>query len=279
MFVDTKEKTRIKLCVRALDEGMSPDAQAKQYIREGYDTVALTQKGRIISDGDGMISCCEYKIGNPNSTDGEYTLIALGVTSDPCIPTDWESMIKTSCAKTCEAIRLIHLKNGYAVLTNISKHKNTAEQILRMEGLDAIDMGEGSDAEYMNSLCDELSKHKFPVSIFSSGKGFSGGVCVDAREADSQSIVRALKAGRFFSTESDAEIHISSLPSGRIQVSCTPARSIELFTNISGGTGKLVTGNGIVGTEYVPADGEIFIRASLTDLGGYRAWTGCIDVI
>lgn len=279
MFVDTKEKTRIKLCIRAFDESMSPSEQASLFLREGYDTVALTKKGRLIDDGDGIMPCCEYKIGNPNSTDGEYTLLALGVTSDPCIPPDWESMIKTSCAKTCEAIRMIHLKNGYAILTNISKHKNTAEQILKMDGLDAIDMGDGSDAEYMNSLCAELSEHKFPVSIFSSGKGFSGGVCVDAREANSQSIVRALKAGRFFSTESDAEIHISSLPSGRIQVSCTPAHSIELFTNISGGAGKLVSGNGIVGTEYVPSDGEIFIRASLTDMNGCRAWTGCIDVI
>lgn len=279
MFVDIKEKTRIRLCVRTLNESMPLPEQASLYLREGYDTVALSKKGEYITGGDGIMSCYECKIGNPSSTDGEYTILALGTTSDPCIPLDWENMIKTSCAKACEAIRLIHIKNGYAVLTNISQNKNTAEQILRLEGLDAIDMGDPSDADCMRALCSELAEHNFPVSAFSTGKGFVGGVCVDAREADTQSIVRALKAGRFFSTESDAEIHISSLPSGRIQVSCTPAQSIELFTNIPNSAGKLVTGHGIVGAEYVPSDGEIFIRASLTDLNGSRAWTGCIDVI
>ena len=175
---------------------------------------------------------------------------------------------------------MIHQRNGYAVLCGCISHKNIPDEILRLEGLDAIEIanperGENGEASL---LCDALARMGKPLGIIASGKEFFGGICVEAREADQQSIIRALNAGRFYSSEGDVEAHISQLPSGRIQLTCTTAKKIEFFTDSDEENSRVFEGEDLVFAEYVPLDSERFIRAEVTDNSGKRAWTNYIEV-
>ncbi len=276
MFVDLTDKTRIKLGFCKRDFGKNIREQADAYLCEGYDAVIIAEKG-IFTSGDGILPSVECKIGNSESMGGQYTIIGVGVSSNPEIPEDWENMIKTSSAKACEAIRLIHMKNGYAVLTDVKENGNTARQIENLEGLDAIDVASMGDDAHV--LCDELAERGVCTAVFSTGENLHGGICVEALEATTPSIVRAITAGRFYSSEGCGEVHVSSFPSGKIQIRCTPASKIELFTNHTDNDRHTFTGDGLIGAEYVPSDEEKFIRAEICTDDGERAWTNYIEVI
>lgn len=279
MFVDIKDITRVKICLRKYgDGGFMPFARA--YEREGYDAVAPVKKGVLSPEGDNLISACEYKIGNPESTDGEFTIVGIGMTSDPEVPEDWENMIKTSSAKAAEAIKMIHQRNGYAILCGCISHKNIPEELLRLQGLDAIevcnpDRDENGEAAV---LCDMIAAQGKAVGIVATGEGFLGGLCVESREAEGQSVIRALRAGRFFSSEGDSEIIISQLPSGRIRVDCSPAQRIEFFSGSEEDNSRIFEGERLVCAEYIPLESEKFIRAEITDMNGKRAWSNYIEV-
>ncbi len=280
MFVDIKDVTRIKICLRRYEDGgFMPFARA--FSCEGYDAVAPVKVGVLSPEGEGLITACEYKIGNHQSTDGEFSIVGIGMTSDPEVPLDWENMIKTSSAKAAEAIKMIHQRNGYAILCGCISHKNIPEELLRLEGIDAIEVCNPERDETGESavLCDILAGEGRPVGIICSGAGLEGGICVEAREADMQSIIRALRAGRFFSSESDAEVHISQLPSGRIQVNCTPALRIEFFSGSAEENSRVFEGENLVYAEYVPLESEKFVRAEITDMNGKRAWSNYIEVL
>ncbi len=280
MFVDIKDVTRIKICLRGYEDGgFLPFARV--YSCAGYDAVAPVKAGVLSPEGEGLITACEYKIGNPQSTDGEFSIVGIGMTSDPEVPSDWENMIKTSSSKAAEAIKMIHQRNGYAILCGCISHKNIPDELLRLEGLDAIEVANPERDENGEAamLCDILAAAGRPVGIIASGDGLLGGVCVEAREADMQSVIRALKAGRFFSSESDAEVHISQLPSGRIQVHCTPALRIEFFTDSTEENNRRIVGKDLIFAEYVPLDGERFVRVEITDANGKRAFSNYIEVL
>ncbi len=271
MIVDIKEKARVKFCIRDY-EGGGFLPEARRYASEGYDIVCLRKKGMFVPEADGIMPMCECKIGNPASTDGEYTILGLGVTSDPEIPEDWENMIKTSSQKAVEAIKMIHRVNGYALLCDIEKNKNTAEQIMRLEGLDGIEIPEES------AICDELVCIGGKFGLLCSGSEFYGGIFIEAMELDAQSVIRALKAGRFYSGEGDGEVHISTLPSGRVRVDCSPASKIEFFTNGGDDRDKVFVGENLICAEYVPFEGERLVRAEITDMQGMLAYTNYIEV-
>lgn len=273
MFVDIKDTTRVKLCLRNYGGGgFLPNA--RKYICSGYDCVCLCNRGIYIPEAEGLMPSYECKIGNGMSTDGEYTILGIGVTSDPEIPEDWENMIKTSSAKAVEAIRRIHIRNGYAVLRNAKA--NTADEIARLEGLDAVEIC-GEDG-HVSDLLNELSSRGINLGVVCSGNDLLGSICVEAKSEDCAGIVRALKAGRFFSSEGDGEIHISATPSGRVRVDCSPASEIRFFTNEAHTPDKIYTGENLICAEYIPRDGEKFIRAQMTDMQGQSAWTNYIEV-
>ncbi len=280
MFVDIKDVTRLKICLRRYESG-GFGVFAREYSCSGYDAIAPVKVGVLSPEGEALISACEYKIGNPQSTDGEFSIVGIGMTSDPEVPSDWENMIKTSSSKAAEAIKMIHHRNGYAILCGCISHKNIPDELLRLEGLDAIEVA--NPERYENGeaamLCDILAAMGRPMGIIASGDGLRGGVCVEAREADMQSVIRALRAGRFFSSESDAEVHISQLPSGRIQVHCTPAQRIEFFSGSAEENSRVFEGENLVYAEYVPLESEKFVRAEITDANGKRAWSNYIEVL
>lgn len=273
-------KTRLKICLCAEQlEGETPADTAQRYAADGYDAVAVAKRWEFEDECEGVLSSCEYKIGNPESTDGEFTLVGVGMTSEPDIPTDWEGMKKTSSGKCAEAIRLIHRCNGFAFLRGCVRHKNTPEQISRLEGLDGIEVFSPVFDECESSyLCDVAAASDIPAALLSAGENGEGGIFVEAREAEPQSIVRALRAGRFYASETDSEVHISQLPSGRVQVSCSPAMRIEFFTDSQTEGSRRFVGQDLVFAEYVPQDNERYVRAEITDMNGRRAWTNPIKV-
>lgn len=284
MVVDILGKTRIKVGLRAhtaLSDGdLTPEQAAIAYREAGYDAVVFTDSwmygGERELEGLRILSGCEYSIGNMESTGGVYNIIGIGMTSDPAIPEDWKNMIRTSGVKAAEAIKQIKLYNGFAMVAQPSANQNTADQLISLGDLDGIEIYNG-EGTYAGKEIDELASLGKIVPLTaadSSGMG-RGFVMIEAVDIDSQSIVRALRAGRFYSSQGP-EIHLIKAAPDKVKLVCSPSVKIEFFSNLGSAPNREYNGEGLIETEYTRSQGERFVRAEVCDAEGKRAWSNIV---
>ncbi len=293
MFVDVLGKTRVKIALH-VQSGKNNSAEdvAAQYLEHGYDAISLTENWKYTPDGEleylKIISGCEYSVGGLMESEEAYHILGIGMTSDPEIPTAWQNMKKTARQKACEIVKMIHKRNGLAVIAYPSHNRNSAVELLDIEGFDAIEIfnseigyGEGGDG-YCGVLSDMLSG--FGVShglVASNGincyedEEYICSLMVEATDMDSEHILRAIRQGRFYSTEGP-EIHIERRGADKVRVVCSPALKIEFFSDMGQTSGKIVDGKNLIEAEYVVKDGERFVRAEVTDENGLRAWSNIV---
>lgn len=302
MFVDITGKTRVKLGLHMhttrSDGKKTPEEAAKIYLEKGYDAIALTDhwnyNGECEIEGLKIISGCEYNIGGangaplPSGEGGVYHIVGIGMTSDPQIPDAWKNMIKTSKSKAAEIIKMIQKSNGYAILAHPAWSLNTPEQLMSIGEFDGTEIYNAvsecgmSDRAYSSSEVDGLLCRGRKVSIMATDDVHyydddccRGAVMAEATDMETSSIVRALKQGRFYSTQGP-EIHISRIGTDRVRVVCTPAEKIVFFSNVVWTRGRVVRGENLIEAEYSLKEGERYIRAEVTDKEGRRAWTNPI---
>ena len=296
MTVDMLGNTRIKVGLHvhtSLSDGkMSPHEAAALYRDLGYDAIAITDHWTFGEGGDSegilVLSGAEYDIGGHDSSHGTYHVIGIGMTSDPEIPLDWKNMKKTSAQKAAETIKKIKLHNGFAMIGHPAWSLNTPEQLLSLGDFDGVEIynavsecGE-SDRAYSGSQIDCLANlgvikpltatddtHYYEGDL---GRGY---IMVEATDIDPDSIVRALRAGRFYATQGP-EVHIIKTAPDKIKVLCSPASKICLFSNLVWAHHHKFTGEGLVEIEYTRAPEEKFIRAEITDGEGRKAWTNFV---
>lgn len=298
MFIDMLGKARVKLCLHihsAFGGGeLTPPEIAELYAAEGYDAIAITDKW-IYSDecemaGLLVLSGIEYDVGKGDRESGIYHVVGVGMTSDPDVPYDWRNMKKTAPQKAAQIVEKIRLYNGFSFIGSPSWCENTGRKLLDVVGFDALEIFNGSamlgaeDKTYAGDVVRELETlGAMPLLVAADGAEecaeelFSGAVMVEATEMDSQSIVRALKAGRFYATEGP-EVHISATVGGKVKVLCSPCSKIQLFTGLDELDGKIFEGEGLIEAEYTVREGDRFIRAEVADELGNRAWTNYITL-
>ncbi|MBE6535278.1 MAG: hypothetical protein E7677_01465 [Ruminococcaceae bacterium] len=298
MFVDMLGKTRIKLSLHlhsAFSDGeLTPPEIAELYAAEGYDAIAVTDRWIFGEEcelsGLLVLSGAEYDVGGGDRDNGIYHVVGIGMTSDPEIPYDWKNMKKTAASKAEQIIEKIRLYNGFSFVAHPAWCDNTARKLLDVGCFDGLEIFSaasafgGEDKSYSGDIVTELAKFgTLPVLIASddakdyADEQFCAAVMVEASEMDSASIVRALRAGRFYSTEGP-EVHISVSVGGKVKVTCSPCTNIELFTNDADKQGKCFSGEGLVEAEYSLKQGERYVRAEVTDSLGNRAWTNYLSV-
>lgn len=298
MFVDMLGNARIKLGMHlhsAFSDGeLMPSEIAGLYAAEGYDAIAITDSW-VYGDecelgGLLVLSGVEYDVGGGDRENGIYRIVGVGMTSDPQIPYDWKNMKKTAAQKVEQIIDKIRLHNGFSFIACPAWCDNTARRLLEVGNFDGVEILCASatlgaeDRSYAGGVVDDLAKFGcLPTIVAADGaqdyaeEMFCGAVMVEAAEMDGQSIVRALKAGKFYSTEGP-EVHISLSVGGIVKVICSPCVKIELFTHSEDKGGKVFDGEGLIEAEYTLKDGERFIRAEVTDELGNRAWTNYVTV-
>ncbi len=296
MFVDLLGKTRIKLGLHThttlSDGNATPEEAARIYIDHGYDAIALTDhwlwhgEGEI--EGLRIISGCEYDVGGANGADGVFHILAIGMTSDPEIPTAWKNMVKTSKAKAIEIVKKIQKTNGLAIVAHPSWSLNTPEMLYELGEIDGVEIYNSvsdagmSDRAYSSGEVDGLLTLGRSMPIYATddthyyeGEECRGAVMVEATDMESSSIVRALRQGRFYSTQGP-EIHLLRIGADKVRVICSPVEKIAFFSNLVWTEGRVVRGENLIETDYTIKSGERYIRAEVTDCDGRKAWSNPI---
>ena len=296
MFVDMFGKTRAKLALHAhttrSDGKRTPEEAVEFYIAEGYDAIAFTDhwvfNGEEEIGGLKVLAGCEYNFGGGNGANGVYHIIGVGMTSDPCVPNDWSNMIRTGQAKAAEVIKMIKLHNGLAVVAHPAWSLNTTEQLLNLGDFDALEIYNAvsecgnSDRPYSGLIADRLATDGRYTTLLATDDThyYTDDVCkaavmVETTDMDSQSLVRALRAGRFYSTQGP-EVHLVKTAPDKVKVYCSPASKIVFLSNSVWARGRVVKGEGLVEAEYSKYGEDKFVRVEITDAEGRKAWSNII---
>ena len=290
MFVDLLGKTRIKLALHTqAPGGETLEELAEAYFDHGFDAISITENWKYNGEGElkgvKIISGCEYSMGGLGEGEEAYHIVGVGMTSDPEVPSAWKNMIKTARAKAADTIKMIKRHNGFAFVAYPVHNRNNAESILDFAELEGIEIF-NSEVEYgvskngyAGEIVDRMSTFGIsPVLIASNGvncyedEEYLASIMVEATDMDTSHILRALRQGRFYSTEGP-EIHIERIGADKVKVVCSPALKIEFFSDCGKTSAKLIEGEGLIQAEYCIKDGERFVRAEVTDGNGRMAWS------
>lgn len=296
MFVDMLGKTRVKLGLHThttLSDGRAtPEEAAKIYLDEGYDAIAITDHWKYGEEceieGLKILSGCEYDIGGVDGSHAVH-IIGVGMTSDPQIPEDWKNMKKTAFQKAAEVIKRIKLHNGLAIVGHPAWSLNTPEQLMTLGDFDVIEVfnsvsehGESVRA-YSDVIIDQLAtagRISNMVAVddthYYNGDECRGWIMVEATDTDTQSIIRSIRAGRFYSTQGP-EVHIEKVAPDKVRVVCSPVNKISFQGNTTWAPDRVFREEGIVAAEYTKSPTDRFIRAEVTDANGNKAWTNYVE--
>ncbi len=295
MYVDMLGKTRIKLGLHThttLSDGCAtPEEAAAIYRNAGYDAIAITDHWRYGEEceieGLRILSGCEYDIGG---NDGSHVvhIVGVGMTSDPQIPADWKNMQKTAFAKAAEIIKRIKLFNGLAIVAHPAWSLNTPEQIMTLGDFDASEIYNSvsecgmSDRAYSDVILDQLATAGRLTNLIAADDTHyyeddvcRGWIMVESNEADTQSILRAIRAGKFYATQGP-EVHIEKVAPDKVRVVCSPVSQIAFQGNTTWAQGRIIREDGLVKAEYTKSPTDRFVRAEVTDVDGNKAWTNYV---
>jgi hypothetical protein len=296
MIVDLLGKTRAKIglhCHTDMSDGnASPEEAAAIYLNEGYDAIAITdhwvrsEENEI--EGLKIISGCEYDVGGNDTANGVFHIVGVGMTSDPEIPSDWKNMVRTGEAKAAEIIKRIKQHNGLALLAHPAWSLNTPAQLLRLCDFDAIEIYNSvsdwgmSDRAYSDTIADQLANEGFFTNLIAAddvhyynGDQCRGWIMVETTDMDTQTIVRAIRAGRFYATQGP-EVHLIKTGPDRVKVICSPVDKVVFQTNTSWVPGRIVRGEDIVEAEYNKFGPDRYVRVEVTDADGKKAWSNFV---
>ena len=295
MYVDMLGKTRIKLGLHThttlSDGSATPEEAAAIYLDAGYDAIAITDHWRYGEEceinGLRILSGCEYDIGGSDGSHAVH-IVGVGMTSDPQIPADWKNMQKTAFSKAAEVIKKIKLHNGLAIVAHPAWSLNTPEQIMTLGDFDASEIYNSvsecgmSDRAYSDVILDQLATAGRLTNLVAAddthyyeGDECRGWIMVESNEADTQSILRAIRAGKFYATQGP-EVHIEKIAPDKVRVVCSPVSKIAFQSNTTWAHGKIIREDGIVRAEYTKAPTDRFVRAEVTDEYGKKAWTNYV---
>jgi hypothetical protein len=159
---------------------------------------------------------------------------------------------------------------------------------LELEEIDGIEIYNSEteygdvDSGYAGEISDKLSLYgKSTVLIAADGVNCYEGedhrcaVMVESANADTPHIIRALRQGKFYTTEGP-EIHLERIGADKVRVICSPAIKIEFFSDSDKSQGKVVRGENLLEADYSIKDGERFVRAEVMDANGLMAWSNII---
>lgn len=297
MFVDLLGKTRAKLGLHThttLSDGFkSPEQVAEFYIEQGYDAIALTDHWKFGDEGEigglKIISGCEYDVGRDDGASGVFHIVGIGMTSDPKIPEDWKNMVKTSASKAAEIIKTVKLYNGLAIVAHPAWSLNTAEQLSQLGDFDGLEIYNAvsehgmSDRAYSDVIADQLAASgRFTPLLavddahYYDGDQCRGAIMVETTDMDTQGLIRAIRAGRFYATQGP-EVHIEKIAPDKVRVKCSPCSKVVFQSNCVWSRGRVVRGEGVVEAEYVKYGSDRFVRAEVTDADGKKAWTNYVE--
>ncbi|OKP76583.1 hypothetical protein A3844_30400 [Paenibacillus helianthi] len=184
-------------------------------------------------------------------------------------------------------------KGNLIIMNHPEWSRNTPEDLLRLEGYFAIEIynhqSELDEAVgYGVHHWDYLLKHGRKVYGIASDDAhggdidiaisefFGGWVCAEAEKLEQQSVIDALKAGQYYSSNGP-EIYDLRVQDGFLQIECSPVKFIRFLTHPG-------NGRNIYSKEALPVSqgsyriegNEQYIRVECVDFDGKVAWSNPI---
>lgn len=103
-------------------------------------------------------------------------------------------------------------------------------------------------------------------------------IIAEAEECTKSSIMRALKEGKYYSTQ--GPLIYTEFNDGRLTVDCpdTPVEEIVYYTDCAWNSHRADIGHGITHGEFIPNGIERFVRAEVKDCEGRYAWSQYIYI-
>lgn len=283
MITDFQGKKYLKVNLHmhtSLSDGhISPEEAVKRYKAENYDAIALTdhwvQGKPYEQDGVVILAGCEFHAGSDPIRDGVYHIVGIGMEKE-VIPSD-----RTNVQSIIDAI---HDAGGIAILAHPAWSMDTPEMLFRLRDVDAVEIyNTVSDfkVNYRADSSDTIDQlavlgRYLPLVASDDVHYYEGDECksfiyVDAEAPTREAILKAIREEKFYASQGP-ELY-AEVKDGVVSVDCTPASKIIFHTGTVWHADAVKRGENLTHAEFRLHGGEHFLRVSVTDADGKRAWS------
>lgn len=286
MFRDISGKNRVKVNLHMhtshSDGHVSPSEALRIYREHGYDAVALTDhwvQGKPYEEqGITVLAGCEFHAGGDPRKTGVYHIVGIGM--------EKEAVVQDKTNPQC-IINAIREAGGLAILAHPAWSFNTPEQILALQNVEGIEIYNTVSDFAVNYRADSsdtidqvaVAERYYPLIASDDAHYYSGDECksyilVEADSPDRESILNAIRAEKFYASQGpEMDVRIEN---DTVTVDCTPASKVIFHTGTVWHSQAVVRGENITHAEFHLGGSEYFLRVSVTDKDGKRAWSNFV---
>ena len=288
MFTDIKGNKRYKINLHThttdSDGHKTPAEAAQIYKDNGYDAIAITDHWIVGEEreieGLPIIAGCEYNFGTDPAESYVYHILSLFQEKNPGVRS-------FDAPETC--IKKIIEAGGIPVLAHPAWSLNDPAKAIELEGIEYTEIfntvsGEGaSNRPYSGSFIDLAACRGKLYGLFASDDthyyGADAAVASIMVKADSlrkEDLIKAIRSGDFYAT-TGPEVHVE-IKDGMINVECSPAVKVDIFTNAVWAPGHHTVGEDITSVSVPVSKVDRFARVEVTDKNGRVAYSNFIKV-
>ena len=177
-------------------------------------------------------------------------------------------MVKTSTQKAQEAIHQIKYRGGISIVILEPNSSLDEEQLARLSDADLIEASSMSH-ELFSAL---TTSDKYPSVVMCDVGKPNSALIVDANDFSTHSIIMAIRAGRFFSSEGP-ELHMSQISPEKVVINSSAAKRVAYYSSSSAPSVEILEGDDYILAEYSVKENDTFVMASIFDGEGNRAFS------
>ena len=275
------------------DGRMDPSDCAALYRARGYDFLSLTDHWKISEtrtheSGILLLSGTEYDFGR-SAAEGIFHIVAVGYREDPGIVRGRDT--PQSC------IDKIHAAGGLASLAHPAWSLNTLDQLLPLGGVDYTEIFNSTSdlphncRPYSGETVDLLAARGvfWKTAAVDDAHWYDGDECrsfvyVRAEECTEEAILRAMRAGAFYSSQGPRLSVRWDREAGTVTADCPEedgVRRLVYFTDAAWTNHRSDTaepGKSLTRGEFALTGRETFVRVEAVDAAGRYAWAQTVKV-
>ena len=288
MFIDSLGEKRYKINLhthtRRSDGRVSAWVAARTYREAGYDAIAITDHWKVgmgeTLDGLPILAGCEYNFGFDPANEGVYHIQSLFHEKDPMVE-------RTDSVQTC--IDKIIAAGGIPVLAHPAWSLNDPAEAMKLNGVEFTEIyntvsgKHASNRPYSGNFVDLMACRGRFYGLLASddthyydGDEATAAIMVKADSLDPRDLKKAILAGDFYAT-TGPEVH-AKLENGVLEITCSPAAEINVYTNAAWSHGRHTVGMGLTKHSYKPCKYDRFARVEVVDEQGRTAYTNFIMI-
>ncbi len=275
MFVDIMGKTKLKIGVvvlPALDKAVYQEEKINQkiseiaatYAEDGYDAISVAMPYNYVDECEiekiRILSSCLYTFGDTLPEDKRFSIVGMGMDMPPESQPDWRNLQRTAHVKAAELIKLINKYNGISILLLPKDSTLDEEQLEKLCDVDMIDISSMSDRIYTFFAKNK----KYPSVTLCNRSVPRASILVESLDFSKISIVRAIKAGRFYSS-TGPELSVNQVAADKVKINCTAAEKISFYSSSSAPTVEVFDNNSYVEADYTVKENDEFLMVSVFD--------------